>query len=84
MIINEPNTYTHASHEAYPPKAARNEDKEEITRPTHVHMQAKRLTPLRRLEEEEKREITRPTHVHVQAIRLTPLRQPGVKEKNKQ
>ena len=68
---------------AYPPKAARNEDKEEIISTTHVHMQAMRLTPLRRLEEEEKCEKTRPTCVHVQAIRLTPLRRLGAKKRRK-
>ena len=48
MINNEPNMYTHASHEAYPQKAARNEEKEEIMNLTHIHAQAMRLTPLRR------------------------------------
>ena len=47
MIINEPNTYTRASHEAYPQKVARNEEKEEIMNPMHIHAQAIRLTPLR-------------------------------------
>ena len=70
--------------EAYPPKVARNKDKEEIISLTRVHVQAKRLTPLRWLEEEEKCKITHPTHVHMQAKRLTPLRWLGVKEQRTQ
>ena len=77
------NTLTCASHEAYPPKAARNEDKEEITRPTCVHMQAERLTPLRRLGVKEKNK-QQTQHIHVQAIRLTPRRWPGMKNNDKQ
>ena len=40
--------YTHASREAYPQKVAGNEDKGESTIPTRIHVQAIRLTPLRR------------------------------------